>query len=194
MTSESLPLSRWDGALSPAAWNAQDGFSTVSPVLFAFAKAPIDPATLISHEEIDRSVDTTNMHDMTTILLDAETGELVPHWVDLDQYHIKFGDADDGRPPLLILQPAQPLKHNTRYIVAVKGLTTTSGGAAVPAEPAFSAVRDCVPPGCSPTRRLSQLSPPIAWPDARTVEYNSFVFPKLAAAGFGPRSYIQLAW
>ena len=80
MTSESIPLSRWDGKLSPAAWNAQDGFSTVSPVLFAFApkeNAPIDASTLIPHTNIEVSMSPANPA-MTTILLDADSGELVP--------------------------------------------------------------------------------------------------------------------
>ena len=192
MTSESLPLSRWDGALSPAAWNAQDGFSTVSPVLFTFGKGPIDASSLISHGEIAVSLDPSN-HAMTTILLDAESGEMIPHWVDIDQYHLNYGEdtAEDGRPPLLILQPAKPLKHNTRYIVGVRRLTVK--GVGVAAEPAFGAVRDCIPPGCNPTAQLSKLQPSIAWPKERTAKYNQLVFPKLEAAGFH-RSHLQLAW
>eukprot|EP01045_Picozoa_sp_COSAG04_P021933 COSAG04_NODE_2409_length_4189_cov_1.590465_6_plen_363_part_01 len=87
MTPETMPLSRWDGQLSPAAWNAQDGFSTISPILFAFAAAPIDPATLVGHGDIARSMDVTHS---STILLDVETGELVPHWIDLDAYQMDY--------------------------------------------------------------------------------------------------------
>ncbi len=170
MTSESLPLSRWDGKLSPAAWNAQDGFSTVSPILFAFAdkgKAPVDTDTLIPHTNINISTQPWNPK-MTTILLDADSGELVPHWVDIDQYHLDYGQdtAADGRPPLLILQPAKPLRHNATYIVGVRGLK--SKGVAVPVESAFAAVRDCVPPGCDPSAQLAQAKPAIKWPRKRT--------------------------
>lgn len=139
---------------------------------------------------------------MTTILLDADNGELVPapqhyshnelnylthlsylnshqrvveqvpHWVDVDQYHLDYGgDLADGRPPLLILQPAKPLRHNTTYIVGVRGLTAK--GVAVPAESAFAAVRDCVPEhGCDPSAQLAQAKPAIAWPRTRTCVHN----------------------
>ena len=194
MTPETMPLSRWDGQLSPAAWNAQDGFSTISPILFAFAAAPIDPATLVGHGDIARSMDVTHS---STILLDVETGELVPHWIDLDAYQMDFGDSEAGRPPLLILQPARPLRHNGTYVVAVRNLKLV-GGKAVDAEPAFAAVRDCMPPSCNPTSQLAGAQPPITWPAERTAEYNSIVFPALAKAGFIPRadqrSYLQLAW
>eukprot|EP01043_Picozoa_sp_COSAG02_P010619 COSAG02_NODE_377_length_23536_cov_12.651065_11_plen_348_part_00 len=175
MTSESLPLSRWDGKLSPVAWNAQDGFSTVSPVLFAFAakdKAPIDVDTLIPHTHIEISMQPTNPK-MTTILLDADSGELVPHWVDVDQYHLDYGEdiVADGRPPLLILQPAKPLRHNTTYIVGVRGLKAK--GVAVPVESSFAAVRDCVPQhGCDPSAQLAQAKPAIEWPRKRTYAHN----------------------
>lgn len=202
MTSKSIPLSRWDGELSPAAWNAQDGFSTVSPVLFAFApkdKVPIDASCLISHANIEKSMDATKPA-MTTILLDADSGELVPHWVDMDQYHLNYGDdmAADGRPPLLILQPAKPLRHNTTYIVGVRGLTAK--GVAVPAEAAFKAVRDCVPPQCDPSAQLANGNPAIQWPKERTCVHKRRHFlccalsaQKHCAALFCTQTHVQLA-
>lgn len=109
-----LPATRW-GDVDPSKWNEQDGWSTISPLVFKLNE-DIEEADLVPHWNIGASLS----FNSTTLLIDAETGDLVPHFTERDAY-----DPDYGLPvvPTLVMQPAVPLKHKTRYIVAVRGLT-----------------------------------------------------------------------
>ena len=73
-----------------------------------------------------------------TLLVDAETGALLPHWVELDPR------AADAAKQALIVRPLTILQPGHRYIVALQqsGDLMTAGGA--PQEPptTFAAVRD----------------------------------------------------
>ena len=147
--------------LDPAGWNSNDGFSTVGPVLFAMQQRPL-LADLTPHTDIGRSTDPSRS---TTTLIDEQTGELLPHWVEEDAFHTEFGgDAAAGRPPLLILQPAVPLRFNASYVVAVRGLraaaTGGAGGAPMAAVGPFAALL------------AGETVWDEGWTAARTQEYN----------------------
>jgi len=73
--------------------------------------------------------------DSPTVLIEAETGEKVPHFSELDQSH-----ADDAR-RVLIIRPVVRLKSKTRYVVAIRGVLD---GAGMPLDPTpvFRALRD----------------------------------------------------
>lgn len=109
-------------------WDKSDGFS---PGVAALTYIPgATEAGLPSSANIDASLSA----DSPTILLDAETGERVPHWAEIDLSN----KTDSHR--TLMLRPAVRLKDATRYIVALRNIQTDSGTAEPTA--AFKALRD----------------------------------------------------
>jgi hypothetical protein len=86
---------RW-GHVDPAAWNELDGFSTIAPMLFGFSKTAAND-TLIPYDNIGLYA----LANATTVLVNAATGQRVPHWTERDAFDLTFGRS---RPPLLILQ------------------------------------------------------------------------------------------
>ncbi len=111
--------------------------------------------------------------DARTIILDAETGERVPHWVEPD--YLTF----DAAAPNLVFRTAKPFDFSRRYVVAVRGLVDEAG-ALVPAPPGFAALRD----GAASDR---------VGIHARRARFERDVFAPLAEAGID-RGELQLAW
>lgn len=107
-----------------------------------------------------------------TVLLQADTLERVPHWVDLDQ----STKDDDAR--MLMIRPAVRLRDGTRYIVAIRRIVDASG-ALIPASETFAALRDQTP--------LDEYSV-----EARRELYAD-IFGKLEAAGVAAEE-LQIAW
>lgn len=161
-----IPDGRHDAAGPPDPWNRADGFSAGQALLAHLPGATItglpDPVT------IDRSL----AADSPTILLDAETGERVPHFAELD-----MANADDERRAFMI-RPVVRLKDSTRYIVAIRGVVDATD-APLPPSPAFAALRD----------RTAHDDPSI---EARRPLYTD-IFTRLADAGVA-REDLQLAW
>ena len=147
-----------------------DGFSTSAPILFGLSATP-DTANLIPYTHIDAYA----FANATTLLLDATTGDRIPHWTERDAFDRGYGRS---RPPLLVMQPAVPLDPATRYIVVVTGVVDSTG-AAIPAWPAFAALRD----GTTDARVSADR---VAW-------FESSVFPVIVGAGVARQS-LQLAW
>ena len=118
------------------------------------------------------TIPSTLSPDSPTILLDADSGTLIPHWVDIDM-SVKH---DEER--AIIVRPAVRLKDKTRYIVAIRHVVDDSG-AALPPTDAFKALRDGTP-GCHPSV------------DLRRDLYKD-IFAKLDAAGV-KKDGMQVAW
>ena len=148
-----------DGApLVPTYWNERDGFSTWGPLVLWLG--PLDRATLPSpHADL--------LGNAQIYILNAETGERVPAWAELDE------TSDDDARRALLIRLAQPMDHATRYVVGVRGLLTPEGALA-PAPTPFAEVRDA---GTGP----------------RADYYAADIFPVLERAGV-PQSELQLAW
>ena len=108
-----------------------------------------------------------------TLLIEAETGRLVAHFVDEDPR------ADDPNRVPLLIRPMEPMQARTRYVVAVKGLVD-SEGVILPAPEGFRRLRD------------KQALGVAEW-DSLAERYESSVFPVLETAGLD-RSDLQLAW
>ena len=106
-------------------------------------------------------------------LLDLDTGERVPHWVEVDAH------AQDPDQRLTVLWPAQQLAFDHTYVVAFRGLTTEDGSA-VAASDAFVALRD----------KDKTEDPDI---ENRRAHYDDVIFPALEEAGFA-RDEVVLAW
>jgi hypothetical protein len=117
---------------------------------------------------IDRSL----QDDSPTVMIDAETGERVPHFAELD-----MSTEDDARRTLLI-RPVVRLADATRYIVAIRGVVDETG-AVIDPPPAFAALRD----------GTEHTDPSI---EQRRGLYAD-IFARLADAGV-QRETLQLAW
>lgn len=113
-------------------WNDFDGFSPMTSIMTAFA-GELDTSLLNDENNIGDSLE----DDAHTIIIDAETGERVPHWAEIDQW-VPAGDADGTT---LYLRPANRFEENHRYVVALRGLRSADGEL-LEASPAFAAYRD----------------------------------------------------
>ena len=163
----SLPLNRDDLQMRPDFWNEKDGFSTLTPLLTFFDDLSGDG--LVGHDDIGASLG----DDASIFLIEADTGERVPYFAELDM----TAELDSER--YLIIRPVTPLKHGTRYVVGLRDLVK-SDGSSVDVSPAFAALRDGTE---SDTWDV----------EGRRDYFDGSVFPVLEAGGM-TRSETQLAW
>ena len=173
----------------PGAFNEADGFSPAIAAMTHMLGATI--TGLATPDSIESSL----AADSPTVILNADTGERVAHWVDLDEYVIRAKervDAMEERPSFLIdrplnelegertlmLRPAIRLDDATRYIVAIRNVRDATD-AMLPASPEFAALRD----GETPSDE---------WVNARRGHYEA-MFSALTTAGV-ERDKLQLVW
>ncbi|UJR81098.1 hypothetical protein [Sandaracinus amylolyticus] len=152
----------------PAILSRFDGFSAATSIITAFAD--IDPSNLPDEEHIEDSL----AQGSPTVLIDAETGERVAHFAELDTWEY----IDPARRPLYI-RPAARLAQQRRYLVAIRDLRHTDGSAIEPSA-YFRALRDDTP-----------------LPDASDIEsrraHFEDVFTRLEAAGVDRATLVE-AW
>lgn len=154
--------------LDPAAWNMNDGWSPSTPIL---AYVPgLDPSKTALPSEGDIGFSVTPQS--ATQIVDLTTGQLVPHWAEMDSRA-----TDDGN-RLLILRPAISLTETHQFAVAMRNMIGTDG-APLTASMAFQSIRDNNATGDA---RI----------EARQRDFN-IAFPKMAAAGVA-RQGLYLAW
>ncbi|HEY0135536.1 MAG TPA: hypothetical protein VGB85_15735, partial [Nannocystis sp.] len=166
-TAAALPKNNSGTTMDPKYLNEKDGVSVLGALLFSFPN--VDLTGVLTHLTLADYM----KEDVKTVLLDAETGERVAHFVELDMRT----QAADQR--LIVVQPATPLRHGKRYVFAARGLGKQGGGQ-VEASPGFAALRDKVG-----TDDMSV--------EGQRVHYNLDIFPLLADAGFA-REELQIAW
>jgi hypothetical protein len=164
---DSLPESANEVPANPRFWNERDGFSPLSPIMFHFPDVSLEG--VVEHTNLDAYL----AEDVKTVIVDVETGQRVPHFVELDMMH----EQDDRR--AIILRPVEPMQWGHRYVVGIRDLTDTSGAQIQPSS-AFKALRDD-----SYTKNYDI--------EERRSLYEEIVFPALETSGF-ERSEIQLAW
>ncbi len=157
-----------DAQIGPGFLGHTDGASTLTPFLTFFPDVSL--AGTIPVDDLDGYLD----GDARTVILNATTGERVPHFVELDM-------AGAVGEQTLFLRPVVPLDHATRYVVGLRNLQKRDGSPLQPS-PAFQALRD----GTATADGLDDA----AW---RQPYVNAQVFPVLEAAGF-PRDELVLAW
>lgn len=154
--------------MPPDGFAQLDGFS---PGLAPFTLLPGATVTgLPDPTTIEKSLDP----DCPTVIIDAETGERVPHIAELDM--TVAAGSEDRR--VLFVRPVVRLRDATRYIVAIRHVVGEDGKDLAPSL-AFQALRDGTP----------YKHPSI---DARRALYDD-IFAKLAAAGVEKES-LQIAW
>lgn len=129
LSPELVPDGSKNASGTPDIWNRADGFSPGLGLMAHLPGATItglpDPLT------IERSL----APDSPTVVIDAETGERVPHFAELDMSTTE----DDRR--VFIIRPVQRLKDATRYIVAIRDVVDAQGQPLAPS-PVFKALRD----------------------------------------------------
>ncbi len=147
-----------------------DGFSTNPGIVFALS-GPKDETQV---EGIFGDYDKTTLLSHPTSLIDAETGALVPHFVDIDPRGLQDLHA------AIVIRPMRGLSPRHRYVVAVHDWRARGTTGLIPAPPGFARLRD---------GRTSQ-DPAL---EAIAGRYESDVFAVTDAAGID-RSALQLAW
>jgi hypothetical protein len=162
-------LANVDGApLDPAAWNQNDGFSPSTPILVHVPGIDPNLTKLPSEGDIGFSVTA----ESATVIVDLDSGQLVPHWAEMDQR--AETDADRA----LILRPATSLIETHRFAVVLRDIKDANG-LEIPSPVAFKALRDNNP----------TTSPVI---EERREDFDT-VFTELAAAGVN-RADLYLSW
>lgn len=163
-----VPRNHRGVAADPSILARFDGFSAATSMITAFAD--VDPSNLADERHIDDSV----ADGSPTVLIDAETGERVPHFAEIDTWEY----IDPARRPLYI-RPATRLTQRRRYLVAIRDLRHTDGSAIEPSA-YFRALRDGTP------------LPEAADLESRRAHFED-VFTRLESAGVARGSLLE-AW
>lgn len=149
----------------PAPWSLSDGYSAGSPIMTFLPGIAL--GQFGGPDDIEQSLSAGS----PSILLDAETGELVPHFAEIDMR------APTAAQRSTMIRPVVRLRDDARYIVAFRNLRNEDG-AIIQASPQFAALRD---------RTEGDASV-----EARRALYED-IFSRLADEGWN-RGEIQIAW
>jgi len=168
-TRESLPANADGVHIDPTSWNELDGFSPGSAVLFQIPDLDVEASGTAPITNIAASLE----DGAPAVLLDADTGDRLPYWVEADSFAEGTGEV-----PTTYVRPAVSLPEGHRIVVAVRGLVDTAGEPVEPTD-AFRSLRD----------RLGTEVPEL---EVRRAAMED-VFADLDAAGVG-RDDLQLAW
>ncbi len=161
-----LPLSKAPIRFSKAPLLTRDGFAQGAVILTHLPGATV--TGLPTPTTVAASVTKTS----PTIVMEADTGALVPHFSELDVLRPDLTDQ------AFEIDPVVRLKDATRYIVAIRHVLDASG-APLPANPVFAALRDNTP------------STDLSVPPRRALYAD--IMSKLTANGI-TTSDLQLAW
>ncbi len=135
LTPEVLPTNQYDEPVtSVAGWNRFDGFSPMTSMVTVFPGV-LDTSNLVDELHIPDSLEGSS----PTVIVDAETGERVPHWAELD----RWPSTPEDRATFYV-RPAVRLEEGHRYVVGIRDIRLVDG---TPVEPSeyFRALRDDVP-------------------------------------------------
>jgi len=161
-------LPKHDGtSLSPTLVGDSDGFSTGQAPMTHLPGASVTGLT--TQNDIETSLDASAS---PTVLIDVETGALVPHFAEVDM------NESDPNESTFMIRPVVRLRDDARYIVAIRRVVD-DGGATLPATPAFAALRDDVETG---DERIESRR-----------EFYEDIFATLGDAGVD-REDLQIAW
>jgi hypothetical protein len=161
-----LPVSDFGIQSSPDLLNLADGFS---PAAGPLTYLPGATATGFAGPN---SPGDSLLDSSPTIILDADTGERVAHFAELDE-----SQPDDARKAIM-LRPTTLLTPGHRYIVAIRNVLDENGAPVAPSD-VFRALRD----------DTASDEPSV---DARRDLYDD-IFAHLEQAGI-PRENLQIAW
>jgi hypothetical protein len=177
LPAEALPVNVDGVPVDPSAWNLSDGFSPGGPLLAVVPGIDLEATGAAPITDIGASLD----DGAPIVVVDADTGERVPYFAELDDQTGPVQTAGATVPadePVLFIRPAHNFAEGHRIVVGLRNLQDADGGPIEPT-PAFTALRDN-----RPTER-----PEVE--DRR--EVMDQVFTDLADAGVD-RSDLTLAW
>ena len=126
-----LPVSDDGVAINPAPFNPHDGFSPAAPIITAFAIG-VNGSNLPSWTDLDASLSP----DSPTLVIDMETGELVPHFAELD------ANASSPDEQALYIRPAVLLEGGRRYAVAIRSNLLAADGSPLQVPEGFQSILD----------------------------------------------------
>jgi len=137
-----VPLNKDGDAFDVEAYSQRDGFSPGTAILTLFG-GDVDPDNTPGFP-VEGSYDLSLLTTSPTILMDLQTGELVPHFAEVDR-RAHEDDASQLVPDqqLLYLHPAWRLQEDRSYAVALRNIQLVDG-TTPEAWPAFAALRDGV--------------------------------------------------
>lgn len=153
LPAEGMPAMR-PAALDPAPFHQLDGFAPTTQVLVHFpggvdpvlsGVARLLPAGCCGQAAGPPWIDTRTSDarsldaDSPTLIVDADSGERVLHFAELD-----VRAAGNPARQAFVLRPLRSLVPGHRYLVAIRGLVHPDGSAITP-EPVFTALRDARP-------------------------------------------------
>jgi hypothetical protein len=167
-----MPRDSGGTPVDAAAYNASDGFSQGATILVRVPGLD-NPAALAQTDAVPiNHLGRYAEPDQPVVVIDAETGQRHPIWVEID--------SNASTPDLTALEvhPAVNFEPGRRYIVAMRDLRTASSGV-IPAPEGFRYYRDDLP---SKEGAIND----------RRAHFES-LFSKLRDAGV-PRSDLYLAW
>ena len=163
------PLSSHGVSADVNEWMAADGFSMTPPIVAILGSQVRETELPGIFDDPEKTLNSLS----PTLLVEAETGTLIPHFTDLDPR------ATDSLEQALIVRPIVGLDPETRYIVVMQGLRGEDG-LLVSAPEGFRRIRDA---GVGRDPVLSPLA----------LRYEREIFPVLQSLGV-VRKGIQLAW
>jgi hypothetical protein len=118
-------------AVDNAYYNRFDGFSPNGVIVVSFPTG-VSEAGLTGHEDLARSITA----DSSTVIIDMESGELQPHFAELDR------NSNDPLDQALLIRLVQRLEPGHRYAVAVRKSVKAADGGDLPVSAAFQAMLD----------------------------------------------------
>jgi hypothetical protein len=127
----SLPVNEDKIPIAPDLYNRRDGFSPAAPILVSFPDG-VDDSNLPRWTDLDASLAPSS----PTVLIDMDTGELVPHFAELES------GARGPEQQALYIRPAALLAGGRRYAVAIKKTLRAADGSALPVPEGFGAILD----------------------------------------------------
>ena len=168
LVSEAMPANSSSTPVDPTSWNVLDGFSVGPMILLEVPDLDLTQTGAVPITDLARALDP----NAPVVMIDAETGEKQLIWVERDQ-----SGADPNQRPIII-RVGKNLPNGKRFIIALRNLRDDLG-AAIPADPVFTAYRDATP--------SNQVAVEARRPHMEQL------FSTLAAAGI-PRNELFLAW
>jgi hypothetical protein len=127
-----LPVNIDEVPLEPSLYAKHDGFSSAAPAMIAF-DVGVDGSNLVHFTEIAQSLQSGS----PTVLIDLETGDLVPHFAELD-----VRGADTLADQALFIRSDRLLKRSGHYAVAIKKTLKAKDGSDLPVSAGFKAIID----------------------------------------------------
>ena len=129
-SANTLPSSGTVSPIEIPILNQLDGASPNTQIMTAFMTEP-DVSDLAGQYSIGKSLESGH----STAIINQLTGELIPHWVELD---IR---SEEEQPTIIHMRTIEALEHNTKYVVLLSGLKDIQNNS-INAPEGFAALRD----------------------------------------------------